>query len=92
MSLKQMPLKTLKALIECHYTHLALCAVAYEQTSSTNPKQMFSLAGSLAQEQLDTLVAEFTERKGEDKANKLIATIHDKINDHSIIEDANGNT
>lgn len=93
MSLARMPLKTLKALIECHYVHLTLCAVAYEQTTGTNPKQMFSLAGSLAQEQLDTLIKEFIRRKNEDQANQFIATLHDKLNDNTTpIEEQNGHS
>ena len=80
MSLKKMPLKTLKALIECQYTYCALCSISYSQLSDNTQKNLVGQAGSLAGEQLDTLLAEFKSRKGEPQAEKLIATIHDKLN------------
>lgn len=75
-----MPLKTLKALIECQYTYCALCSISYSQLSDETQKNLVGQAGSLAGEQLDMLLAEFKKRKGEPQAEKLIATIHDKLN------------
>jgi hypothetical protein len=80
MNMKKMPLKTLKALIECQYTYCALCSISYSQLSDETQKTLVGQAGSLAGEQLDVLLAEFKKRKGEPQAEKLIATIHDKLN------------
>ena len=80
MSLKQMPLKTLKALIECQYTYCVLCSISYSQTDGEPVKNLIGQAGALAGEQLDTLLGEYKRRKGEDKGTKLIDTISATLN------------
>lgn len=78
-----MPLKTLKALIECQYTYCALCSISYSQLPEGPSQNLIGQAGSLAGEQLDTLLQEFKKRKGEPQGERLIATIHDTLNNPS---------
>jgi thermostable 8-oxoguanine DNA glycosylase len=80
MTLSKMSLKTLKSLIEIQYTYCALSSISYEQLTNEAQKNMMSQAGSLAGEQLDILLSEFKKRKGDEKAEYLINSIHDKLN------------
>jgi hypothetical protein len=86
MSLKKMPLKTLSALMEAQYVYCTLCLTAHEQLKDQRNVQPYITAGSLAKEQFDVLYAEYERRRGKEKAEHLVATFHDKLNQEKINE------